>query len=196
MAADFDLQVQGLDELLATLRGIPDKLRSRPIRNALAAGARIVRNAAQAGAPTLKTPSRYRTAGTVRNAIKVRTSKRAKAAGDVGVFVSVKPLSGKQITAFKRASGRGAAKNPRDPFYWRWIEFGWNPASGPRKSRRDRLIGASSRRKLNRSGAAKQVPGSYFLTNAGKRLPEALKAFEQSLGPQINKLNDKLSADL
>jgi len=114
MAGDFSVEIRGLEELKAALLELGPKLRKRAVRNALAAAARIIRDAARAGAPMLKTPNQFRRAGTVRNAISVRNSKVARRAGDIGVFVNVRPAKG---------AARGA-KSPTDPYYWRWLEFG------------------------------------------------------------------------
>jgi HK97 gp10 family phage protein len=112
-------KVTGIPELKAALAGIVPKLRVRALRNALAAGARLVQREARAKAPVISASSLmvrkgYRNPGTVREAISVRTSKLARRKGDVGVFVNVRPA---------RAGQRGA-KNAADPFYWRFIEFG------------------------------------------------------------------------
>lgn len=116
----IDLTVSGLPELMAALASIPTKLRRRALRNALAAGARIVRDAARmnrrstgAGSPITGNAVRRYTRGSVAKAISVRTSKLATRAGDVGVFVNVRPI--------KKGAGRS---NPNDPFYWRFLEFG------------------------------------------------------------------------
>lgn len=108
--------IHGLPDLRAALAGIVPKLRKRALRNALASGARLVRDDARRAAPVLSSSIRapYRRPGTVRKAISVRTSKVARRAGNVGVFVNVRPA--------KRAA-RGA-KSPIDPFYWRFLEFG------------------------------------------------------------------------
>jgi HK97 gp10 family phage protein len=93
-------------------------MRKRVLRNALAAGAREVRDVAKRNAPvmtlgtSLKAP--YRKPGTVKQAIRVRTSKADRRAGDVGVFVNVRPAK----------AGQRGAKTPNDPFYWRFLEFG------------------------------------------------------------------------
>lgn len=109
-------KVRGIPELKAALAGLVPKLRRQALRNALAAGARVVRDDARRRAPvlhpTLRAP--YRKPGTVRQAISVRTSKAARRAGDVGVFVNVRPA--------KR--GQRGAKSRNDPFYWRFLEFG------------------------------------------------------------------------
>jgi HK97 gp10 family phage protein len=110
--------IRGLPDLREALRSIPDKLRKRALRNALAAGARIIRDDARRATPVLsasdaiKAP--FRTPGLVRKQIVVRTSKVARRRGDVGVFVNVKPAK----------KGLRGAKSKVDPFYWRWLEFG------------------------------------------------------------------------
>lgn len=109
-------KVRGIPELKTALAGLVPKLRRQVLRNALAAGARIVRDDARRRAPVLQPTIRapYRKPGTVRNAVSVRTSKVARRAGDVGVFVNVRPAR----------RGQRGAKNRNDPFYWRWLEFG------------------------------------------------------------------------
>jgi HK97 gp10 family phage protein len=162
MASDFTVRIGGLDEINATLKALPTKLRRGLVRNALAAGARVFRDDAKRLTPVLRT-STYsggsaikrgvRKPGTLRNAIRVRTSKRATRRGDVGVFVNVLPAKG----AFK------GAKSPNDPFYWRFLEFG---------TRNMRAFG--------------------FLQSAARsKGVEALAKIVSTLGPAINKLNRK-----
>jgi HK97 gp10 family phage protein len=153
-----EARVTGIPDLKAALQAIPAKLRRRALRNALAAGARLIRDAARSVAPVLKAGRRapYRRPGTVKKAIVVRTSRAARRAGDVGVFVNVRPLKAKQRAAFKGAG----AKNPNDPFYWRFLEFGTN-----------------------------KMRAMPFLQPAGRRLADALTKFKAVIGPQIQKLN-------
>lgn len=155
----IEARVRGLPDLRAALLAIPAKLRKRALRNALAAGARVVRDDARRRAPVLSPANQqfapFRTPGTVRNAISVRTSKSARRAGDVGVFVNVRPA--------KRGS-RGA-RNPKDPFYWRFLEFG--------------------------TSKFKPGQGVRFLQDAAARLPDALQVFIAKIGPAIAKLNNK-----
>lgn len=174
-------KVSGVADLRRELAALPGKLRVRAVRNALAAGARLVRNAARSAAPVLSigdpaVQAGRRKPGTVRKAIVVRTSKLARRSGDVGVFVNVRPAK----------AGQSGAKNPNDPFYWRFIQFGWNPASGPdrfgRAARRER-------RRLNRVGVAKRVPGVKFLEAGAAQLGAALNAIMPKLQAAIAKLN-------
>jgi HK97 gp10 family phage protein len=111
-----EVKLEGFDVLAARLRAIVPAMRKRVIRNALSAGARLVRDEAKRKVPVLQKvfSAKYRAAGTVKKAIRVRTSKVARRAGDVGVFVNVKPAR----------SGQRGARSRTDPFYWRFLEFG------------------------------------------------------------------------
>lgn len=180
MAGDMTVKIDGLEEAKAMLRSIPTKLRKRALRNALAAGARVVRDAARKSAPVISPSATavakgYRNPGTVRDAIVVRTSKKARKAGDVGVFVNVRPakgakykttttkglLGGKRRTRTLVRSSQRGAKVPTDPFYWRFLEFG--------------------------TKRARPFP---FLKSAAGALDQALQAFKAALLPQLARLNN------
>jgi HK97 gp10 family phage protein len=162
MAVDT-VQVKGFDELAAKLRAIVPAMRKRVLRNALAAGARLVRDDARRNAPVLVNPSQvpYRTPGLVKRSIVVRTSKEARRRGDVGVFVNVRPAKGAKYSGGRqvRASQRGA-KSKNDPFYWRFLEFGTN-----------------------------KMAARPFLKPAAGRLPQALTIFQQQVGNWFAKVN-------
>ena len=177
----IEAKVTGIPELREALAGIVPKLKVRALRNALAAGARVVQKAMRAptAVPVINSTDPavrrgYRKPGTVRDAISVRTSKAARAAGNVGVFVNVKPAKGaryrtstRNVLGLKlrsrsltRASQRGA-KSPNDPYYWRWLAFG-----------------------------AKHMPKKYpFLQRGAEALPRALAVFVQKLPAIVAKLN-------
>jgi len=135
-------ELQGFDDLIRKLRAVVPAMRKRVIRNALAAGGRIVRDEAKRLAPVLQNPTPYRTRGLLKKSLTVRTSKVARRAGDVGVFVNVKPLK----------VGRGA-KNPRDPYYWSFVNFG-----------------------------TKKMAARPFLSKAADKLPQALNVFKTKIG--------------
>ena len=124
MAANnvVEFKVTGFDHLAAQLREIPRAMRVRVLRNALAAGARLVRDEARRQAPILQLRNARpgRKPGTVRRAISVRTSKADRKAGDVGVFVNVRPAPGAKFRkgVKVRASQRGA-NNRRLPSWLR-----------------------------------------------------------------------------
>lgn len=144
------VRIEGLDELKRKLAEVPKAMRKRVLRNALAAGAREVRDVAKRNAPvmTLGTSlnAPYRKPGTVKQAIRVRTSKADRRAGDLGVFVNVRPAK----------SGQRGAKNPNDPFYWRFLEFG-----------------------------TRKMPARPFLQRATSALPKALAIFEARIAKWI-----------
>ncbi len=149
MAGDV-VRIEGLDNLKRKLSEVPKAMRKRVLRNALAAGAREVRDVAKRNAPvltlgtSLKAP--YRKPGTVKQAIRVRTSKADRRAGDVGVFVNVRPAK----------AGQRGARNPNDPFYWRFLEFG-----------------------------TKKMTARPFLQRATSALPKALAIFEARIAKWI-----------
>lgn len=203
--ADDRTQVHGLPDLKQALAGIPDKLRRRALRNALAAGAREVRNVARAAAPVIsprdpKVTAGVRAPGTVRDAINVRTSKRDRRDGNVGVFVNVRPARGAVIREGKilRPKEKGA-NSPKDPFYWRWLEFGRSARMAvAQRSRVQRVVrqirgrrveivkGVRFRRALR---AVSAMPAFRFLTKSVASLPRALAIFAEKIGPQIKRLN-------
>lgn len=170
-------QLQGADDAIAELRSLPDKMRRQILRTSLAAGGRLVRDAAKARAPVLQGRDRRRKPGTVRDAIKLRTSKRDRKAGDVGVFVNVRPAAG-------AAKGAGSRD---DPYYWRWIEFG-------------RSAGMT-RRKISGSGSGRQrktipvrvgvIPAAGFLAGAADQFPAALAKIEAGFVRSVAKLNQR-----
>lgn len=199
----------GIPDLRQALKDLPEKLRKRALRNALAAGARIVRDDAKAHAPILKEANPYRKAGTMRDAISVRTSKMARREGNVGVFVNVKPYKGgrkgegtfKQLQVYKRAgrlvsravSQNSSRFNPKDPYYWRWIEFGWTPARGKRGELNSKGgdVGKIARRRARMKGAPAQVPGVKFLTNAANKFPQAIPVIFRNIVAFLKKLNEQ-----
>jgi HK97 gp10 family phage protein len=177
-------KVTGIPDLRAALLSIPDKLRKRALRNALAAGARVVRDDAKRNAPVMAISMRtaVRKPGTLKNAIAVRTSKEAGRAGDVGVFVNVRPAKG----------GKRGAKSKDDPFYWRFVEFGHKIVgryagnyTDYKVRGRGRMTGLAARRRASTTS----VPPYPFLVPASQRLGAALNVFLQKIGPQIQKLN-------
>lgn len=122
--AVFVPSISGIPDLKLALSQIAPKLRVRALRNALAAGARVVQRAMRQKAPIMNplAPGNryayrkgYRKPGTLRKAISVRTSKVARRTGNIGVFVNVRPA---------RGAKRGA-KSPHDPFYWKFLDSGF-----------------------------------------------------------------------
>lgn len=170
---DQNLTVKGLDDIKKKLAEIPRALRRSVLKKALTAGARIVRDEARRNAPILKSPRINRKPGTLRKAIVVRTSKLDTRAGNVGVFVNVKPAKG---AIFKKGvlvkeSQRGK-DSPNDPYYWQWLEFG-------RKAKT--FYKYSSKSKKRRKFVIHSIPPFEFLQKGARKLNESLAEFENNL---------------
>lgn len=166
--------VTGLPDLKTAMQALPEKIRRKVLIKALRAGAKVVLQAARQAVPVMAQPNPYRTPGLVKKRLTVRTSKTARQAGNVGVFVNVKPAEGAKYRTtnvrrvaglkiadrqLKKASQRGA-KSKLDPYYWRWLEFG-----------------------------TKKMTARPFIQPAADKLPEALAAFESVAVPAIEALN-------
>jgi len=108
------VRLQGVDDLLQALSLISAQLRKKVLLSALRKAAGVIRTEARSRAPVLQKPNPYRTKGLVKKRITVRISKISRRAGDVGVFVGVKPAK-----LFEQG-----AKSRVDPYYWWWNEYG------------------------------------------------------------------------
>lgn len=189
MPNDVTVKIEGLADLKRALADVPNKIRKGALKRALRLAGNTVRDAARAGAPVLQTSARHRKPGTVKRNIIVRASKFASRAGDVGV----KPLRGKAQAKL----GKAGAKNPNDPYYWWWQEFGWvaglgRRARAPRMPRGGGRYRALVRKRALESGKARRIPGKYFLTNAAKEKgQDAISVFMREAIPAINRLNAK-----
>lgn len=161
MADEF--KVVGYINVKDALLGVAPELRRGVLLKALKAGMKIVLDATARNPPTpvlakaiFRRGVMIREPGTIIRNIKLRTSKNDRQEGNVGVFVNVKPATG---------ANRGAL-NPKDPYYWRWQNFG-----SKHNKRTDFLI-----------------KGATGLSNG-----TVLAAVEKKLAPDINALNAKVS---
>lgn len=190
MAADPNIvsyKLEGLDQLMRSLRDVPNNLRKKALTKALRAAGKVVLDEARARAPVLKEAIPHRRAGTVKKAIKLRVSKMDKRQGNVGVFINVKPLTKAQIGNYKSSSVKSGGKasgsaNPTDPYYWRWLEFGHKIV--PRSSKRN-----PTTLKQRRMAATGRVAARPFLRPAADKLEEAKRVFERTVLPEIAALN-------
>ena len=120
-----DIKVAGLRELNRALTELPKRITRRILWSGLMAAATPMVAKAKSLAPVLQNPDSRRVAGALKKAIRARpVNDRAHSAT---VVIGVRKLTVKQIAKFKRKSGKNGAKNPSDPFYWRFQEF---PAAG------------------------------------------------------------------
>lgn len=171
MAGDFDIRIEGLEGAIEALNALAPELRKKALPASMRKAARVISGEAKRLVPVLASATAYRRPGTVKKAIAVRSSKVARRAGDVGVFVGVKPakgakyrrvatVAGVSIRSKTRESQRGA-KSPTDPYYWSFLEFG-----------------------------TKKMRARAFLRPAfDSKSNEALAVFSRAVAPQIEKLN-------
>lgn len=135
MAKEY-IRVEGLSLLVTAARKLSDETKKKIAHNALLAGARIVRNAARNKAPILN--SKYtndprRAPGTLRKAIVAVRVRKGDYPEEVAAIVGVRLLSRASIAKYRQASGKSGASNPRDPYYWWFVEAG--TASHPRRGK-------------------------------------------------------------
>ena len=160
MADGIDVKLEGIDALNKALADATKQIRTKAVRSALRKAGQIISKEAKTSAPILKAPTKTRKAGTVKRNIAVRNSKFARQAGNEGVFIGVRPLRGSR----QKKLGKAGAKNPNDPFYWRFLEFG-----------------------------TKNISARPFLQKAAdSKGAQAIKTFMDSVVPQIEKLNAKV----
>lgn len=128
MAGEYNLKVTGIDSLREELAKLAPELRRGPAQRALRLGAAPVLAAAIAATPILaadiyRRGHLIRSRGTLRRALKIRSSKDTNKTGDVGVFVNIAPLKKGAVSEFKAATGRKSSSNPLDPYFWRFVNF-------------------------------------------------------------------------
>lgn len=154
MASDgISIEVKGLKEAQRALYSYSQKLGDFVVYKALREGANVMRRDIAILAPA-KT-------GTLRKGFKVARSKihnGRRSSALIGVYVTL-----------KKGKGR---KDPKDPFYGRWQELGWNTAgqrSGTRQSITSAFGGRSGRKTLR---GKTNVPGKFFVQKAFDRSKE------------------------
>lgn len=117
MADGIAVRMDGIDDLRRAADELRRDLRLRTVRAALVAAAQPIARSARTRAPVLREPHPYRLPGTVAKSIVTRASRVYRGNdGQVGVYVAVRKRKG--------LGGKASARNPFDPFYWRFLEFG------------------------------------------------------------------------
>lgn len=150
-----EIKVTGLQELNRNLARLAADVQRKYLRGAVAAGARIIRDAAMRNVPVRS--------GTLRRALYSKWIQEASGNNRQTFLVSVR--RGKNFQAKTRTSKRGRVTKTKnaDAYYWTWIEFG-HIAAGPK-----RIAGGASRRESARQklkAAGRFVPPRPFLRPA------------------------------
>ena len=117
-----DIKISGLAELSQCLKALEKNVGKRIARKAMNAGAMELKQEIKHRVPILKEKVPHRRKGTLKRNIRSKT--KVLRNGQVKTRSWVKSLSGKKVSAFKQATGKNAALNPNDPFYWWFVEFG------------------------------------------------------------------------
>lgn len=117
-----NVKVEGLSQIHKALSELGSKVSNKIAVKAMREGGKIVREQARQNAPVLSQSTPHRRAGTLKKAIK--SSTKVLKNGKIGTVIRVKELTAKQIETFKVRSGKKGALNPKDPYYWRFLEFG------------------------------------------------------------------------
>lgn len=136
MAREY-VQIKGLRELAAVAKKFNNETKTKLAYRALVSGARVARNAARALAPTLQPRFQNdprRQPGTLRNSIVAARVRRGDFPEEVVAIVGVRMLSKSSIMKFRRATGKSGAENPRDPYYWWFVEAGTRSHSRRKKA--------------------------------------------------------------
>lgn len=164
MAVDrVEFKLAGVDDLARRLDRFKRDMRVRILRRGITEAARVIQFAAAVRAPVLKQAVPHRTRGLVRQNIIIRPSKIARRRGEVGSFVTVKRLGRRAIFEGK-IKGFGTGRHPRDPFYFRFLEYG------------------------TRKMSARPFLGPAVQT----RSAEAIRAFERVVVPMIERAEARL----
>lgn len=154
------VRLEGVEDLKRALAEAGDSIRKKAVRGALREAGKVIQNTARAMAPILQASTPIRKPGTVARNIVVRASKFARQAGDEGVYINVRGIRGKARVA---RLGRAGARNPNDPYYWRFLEF----------------------------GTVKMTARPFLRPAAAREGEHAIQVFMRSVIPQIEKLNKR-----
>jgi hypothetical protein len=168
----------------AELRDLGGRVTKRVVKNAIAAAGRVILPIARSLAPVLKTRSKYRIPGTLK----------------AGIYQQrVRPIPGGLSTGISVRSPRAAKFTKRagiqTPFYWRFLEGGWNwKARGKGVKTLARTGEKRQSRKSKIAGGRKQFP---FLAPALKEgTPAALRKFEEIMDKGIAREQQKRGASV
>ena len=172
------MRVEGIDDFTRAIAELTRDMRRRVIRAALRAAAKPIAQAMKANSKVLKTPHKHRTAGLMRDSVKVTASRLHNGRnGVIGVFVR------------PRAKGARGAKSATDPFYYRFVAGGFH-AVGRKRVAGGRLTRSANLAARVRAGTARFVPGDDYIGRAfAAQSGNALRIFQQKLRARIDAAN-------
>lgn len=151
--AEF-VEVQGVTALRKQFDALPKKVQAKVARKAVREAAKVIQKDAKSRAP--------RRTGLLRKSIKVRRAKRKQS-----------PFA---VTDFVMPQDPG--KSPF-PFYWRFLEGGWNPSG-----RAKRRVGAARRLQVGSTTVKHPFLGPAYES----RQEAAMRTFESTFAEELRKL--------
>jgi HK97 gp10 family phage protein len=115
----LSVDVNGLKELDAALKQLPDRIARNVLRGAVRAGAAEIRNEAKLKAPvyTGKVSEGHPRPGTLKRAIYLKQASALSSLVQQTFVVGVR--NGPKVNRKTKVKDYGS-----DAFYWRWVEFG------------------------------------------------------------------------
>ena len=114
MMQGSSITISGLEELRVALRELPLNIQQRVLSGAVAKGSRVVLKKAKALV--------LKDTGLLQRSL--RSTRGVRRQSEPSSFVTIRRLSKAKIAAYRKATGKKAATNPLDPFYWSILEFG------------------------------------------------------------------------
>lgn len=162
-----EIRLEGLQEIKRILADLGPKIEREVMQKALFDGARVIRDEAQRRVPVKS--------GTTQRNIFMRRSKRDKP----GAFVTVRKLNANEIKALKAKQlltrKRTLRADPADPFYWRFIEFGFVHRGGTRVAARPFLRPAFEATRVQAVEAIGKGIGRWLVTVNARLVKKGLK---------------------
>ena len=161
-----NVELKGLDGLENALKSLEKKMRTKEVSAMLIKGAEVVKAEIKRNTPVMrggakKNKTKTRTAGLVKRRVSIRKSSVDRRQGNIGVFVNVRPT---------KKENRGA-QSRLDPFYWKFINYGWSP--GNRKKTTKRKKARTVRAPLY------SIRGKKFMQSGAPKLSESLQIIER-----------------
>lgn len=117
--------IQGLAELAARLRKMPEDLRTKTLKPAVGSAAKIVRDDARVRAPRFEgvTARGHAPAGTLKKSIILKFIREKSSANEATFYITVK-RGAKFMAVKRRRKGQVVSIENQDAYYWFMVEFG------------------------------------------------------------------------
>jgi HK97 gp10 family phage protein len=187
MADGMTFEMVGMDDFLREIRMLPDSIRTRVLKGAVATGAKVMRKDAVARAPIFsgKVSSGHPPPGTLKRAI--YQTRMTQLCSDTQEVWKVDVRRGKTAVS-TRGKNKGVRNLGQDAFYAMWVEYGhYTRTPGTSKKEHARLRGG-----VDLYTGSKWVPAQPFMRPA---FTSTQSAVLEAMGNYIdNNLKDAVAA--